>query len=133
MCVYDFVVEMIACKNPLSETDHLEQVFVDGQPGLFQAGILLTNFHIFLFENSRETSAKNRHSIQYQISYQDIIDMRLREPQEFQEEVFVLPKTSQLLADPCFQKKTCHVLRIFFRENSSINQRGKESYLCEID
>lgn len=109
-------------KITINETNHLEQVFVDSAYGLFQASIMLTNFSINLFENSRETAAKNRHSLQYQINYEDIIDIRLRDPKEFQEEVFVLPKTSQLLADPCFQKKTCHVLRIYFRESKS--QRG---------
>jgi hypothetical protein len=105
-----------------SQTNPLEQVFLDSQFGLFQAGIQLTNYSISLYENSRETFTKNRHSYQYQINFQDIIDIRLRDPQEFQEEVFRLPKTSQLLADPCFQKKTCHVLRIFFRELKA--QRG---------
>jgi hypothetical protein len=107
----------------VSQTNPLEQVFVDSQFGLFQAGIKLTNFSIYLYENSRETFTKNRHSFQYQINFQDIIDIRLRDPHEFQEEVFRLPKSSQLLADPCFQKKTCHVLRIFFREIKA--QRGK--------
>ncbi len=101
----------------------LEQVFLEGPYGVFQAGILLTNFSIFLFENSRETSSKNRHSLQYQIDFNDIIDMRLRDPQDIREEIFVLPKTSQLLADPCFQKNTCHILRIYFRANER-NQTG---------
>ncbi len=101
----------------------LEQVFVEGSYGVFQAGILLTNTSLLLFENSRETSSKNRHSLHYEIDFKDVIDMRLRDPKDVQEEVIVLPKTSQLLADPCFQKKTCHILRIYFRPNDS-NQTG---------
>lgn len=100
----------------------LEQIFVDSEFGLFQAGIQLTTEILYLYENSRETFTKNRYSDRYLIPFQEIIDIRLRDPQEFQEEVFQLPKTSQLLGDPCFQKKTCHVLRLYFREQK--DQRG---------
>lgn len=113
---------MIRKKNNYPESNELEQVYVEGSHGLFQAGIMLTNSSIILFENSRETLSKNRHSMQYQINFCDIIDLRLRDPKDIQEEIFILPKTSQLLADPCFAKKTCHILRIYFRSNNETNQ-----------
>ena len=92
----------------VSET--LEQVYIEGGDISCQAGIVVTHDGITFYEHSHGPVSHKRYTVQHNIKFCDVADMRMADVEDYAD----IPRNVTDTQNP-FNPKNCHLLRIYFR------------------